>query len=246
MAATDESAVGSQTPLGPNASGVAIRTYHDFQSQGHVDVMKRIGRFCVDVVDRVIDAAKAHYGRSGEAQADWEVRHPTLDVVRWSEVDMDRDSFVLELEESSPVPDTMAGRIQDLQELQASGGVSAEYMLRLLEDPDRWWADRLNSKEDVEFVDWIVTELLDPRRPMPEVPMDEVAAPMLIDRLRREVLASVRLRRPSTVVDRLRQAAADVAEYQQGLQQAVAPTGGQPQPQTPAPGPSGPPTPSQQ
>ena len=228
MAGTDESAVGSQTPLGPNASGVAIRTYHDFASQGHVDVMKRIGRFTVDVVDRVIDAAKRHFGRDAGSERDWTVRHPTMDAVRWSEVDMDRDAFVLELEESSPVPDTLAGRIQDLEEDAAAGRVPPEYMVRLREDPDRWWAERVNAKEDVDFVDWLVSECLDPRHPMPDLPTDEVPLPMLIDRVRREVLASIRLRRPAAVVARLRDLGVQAAEAMAASQQqaqAPAPNG---------------------
>jgi len=239
MAGTDESAVGSQTPLGPNASGVAIRTYHDFQSQGHVDVMKRIGRFVVDVVDRVIDAAKAAFGGSPDAERDWTVRHPTMDSVRWSEVDMDRDAFVLELEEASPVPDTMAGRIQDLEEDAAAGRVPPEYMVRLREDPDRWWAERTNAKEDVEFVDWLVRECLDPRRPAPPLPTDECPLPMLLDRVRREVLASVRLGRPPEVLARLRALGVEAAEAMQAQaqqaqqaqqQQSAAPPGVEPLP----------------
>lgn len=237
MAGTDESAVGSQTPLGRDASGIAIRTYHDFQSQGHVDVMKRIGRFCVDVVDRVIDVARARYS-SAEGQEDWEVRHPSLDVVRWSEVDMDRDAYVLELEESSPVPDTLAGRLQDVEEDAAAGRLPPEYMVRLREDPDRWWAERCNSKEDVEFVDWTVQELMDPRRPMPELP-DEVVGTMLADRLRREVLASIRLRRPREVLDRLREHAARLAETPQMAPPPQAPPGGP----GPEPAPAGAPPP---
>jgi hypothetical protein len=229
MAGTDESAVSSQTRLGPNASGVALRTMHDFESQGHVDLMKRIGRFCVDVVDRVIDAARRRYGSSADAEADWVVRHPTMDAVRWSEVGMDRDAYVLELEESSPVPDTLAGRLQDLEEDAAAGRVPPEYMVRLREDPDRWWAERVNSKEDVDFVDWIVSECLDPRRPVPDLPTDECPLPMLIDRVRREVLASVRLGRPPGVLARLRDMGAQAAEAIQQAQQPqapVAPPGG--------------------
>jgi hypothetical protein len=202
---------------------------HDFESQGHVDLMKRIGRFCVDVVDRVIDAARRRYGSSADAEADWVVRHPTMDAVRWSEVGMDRDAYVLELEESSPVPDTLAGRLQDLEEDAAAGRVPPEYMVRLREDPDRWWAERVNSKEDVDFVDWIVSECLDPRRPVPDLPTDECPLPMLIDRVRREVLASVRLGRPPGVLARLRDMGAQAAEAIQQAQQPqapVAPPGG--------------------
>lgn len=235
MAGTDESAVGSQSPLGRDASGTAIRTYHDFQSQGHVDLMRRIGRFVVDVVDRTLDVAKSAFS-SAKGQSDWEVRHPTLDVIRWADVDMDRDAYVLELQEVSPVPDTFAGALQELEEDAAAGRIAPEYMTRLREQPDRWWADRCNAKEDVEFVDWMVSELMDVRRRVPALP-DEVVPTMLTDRLRREILSGIRLGRPPEVIERLRDMAGQVADAAAQAQQQV-------QAQAPGFGPGVPPAPT--
>lgn len=251
MAGTTEDVAGSQTRSGID-SGIAIRTLHDFQAQAHVDLMKRLGRFVVDLVDRLLDVVRAAHS-DPSSQGDWEVRHPAMDVVRWSDVDMDRDQYVLELEQVSPIPDTMSGALQEVEEDAAAGRIDPAYLLRLREQPDRWWADRCNAKEDVDFVDWLVQELLDPGHPMPTLPVDEAPLQLLIDRLRREILASFRLRRPQAVIDRLRDMAGQVAEAvspppadTSQMMQGVA--GGPPAPtqppapqqNTPPPGPVGP------
>lgn len=259
MAGTSEAGVGSQTPLGPNASGVAMRTYHDFDTQGHVDLMKRIGVLVIDVIDRLLDAMRAEYGSNGghaddvaddtqrakKTQHNWEVRHPTLDPVKWSEVDMDRDAYVLELQDVSGVPDTQAGALQQMEEDAAAGRIAPEYMTRVREDPDAWWMDRCNAKADVEFVDWMVQELMDPSHEMPALP-DEVVPQMLADRLRRETLTSVRLRHPPGVIDRLRQMAGELADKTnpppapQAPQLPTSPTPGGPGPGASGPGGPGP------
>lgn len=215
MAGTTESAVGSQSPAGIT-SGIAIRTYHDFQAQAHVDIVKRIGRAAIGLVDRLLDAARTALGDDPEAQGSWEVRHPTLDVIRWADVDMDRDVYVIGLDEVSPVPDTRAGALQEVEEDAAAGRIPPEYLTRLREDPDRWWMDRCNAKEDVEFVDWTVERLMDPRLPPPELP-DEAPLDLMIDRLRREILSAVRHARPDAVIERLRAHAHAAVELRTAL-----------------------------
>ena len=203
IAGIDESAVGSQRPAGVD-SAIAMRTYHDFQSQVYVDVMKRIGQLAVDVIERLIDGASVAFGNGPDA-IDWSVRYSkggSSDEVSWSEVNMDRDSFVIELEEVSPVPDTFAGRLQEVEEDAAAGRIPPEYLTRLREDPDRWWMERCNAREDVDYVDWLVEKLTDPNADMPPL-MDEMDMTMAIDRIRREVLSCIRSGRPQDVIDRL-------------------------------------------
>ena len=111
IAGLDESAVSSQRPAGVD-SAIAIRTYHDFQSQGYVDLMRRIGVLAVDTVRGLIEAARRRFATDG---VDWDVRYSRGGsglTVRWSDVDMPRDSFVIELEQTSPTPDSRAGRLR--------------------------------------------------------------------------------------------------------------------------------------
>ena len=227
IAGIDESAVGSQRPAGVD-SAIAMRTYHDFQSQVYVDVMKRIGQLAVDVIERLIDGASVAFG-SGTGSINWSVRYArggSSDEVSWADVDMDRDAFVIELEEVSPVPDTFAGRLQEVEEDAAAGRIPAEYLTRLREDPDRWWMERCNAREDVDYVDWLVERLTDPNVEPPPL-MDEMDMNMAIDRIRREVLSCVRSNRPSEVIDRLQDYASQVASRISSMKPSEPPIGQQ-------------------
>lgn len=239
LAGMDESVASSQRPAGVD-SGIAMRTYHDFQSQTYVDHMKRYGSLVVDVIERLIDVVSMRAKADPEVARDWKVRYShgaaPADVIRWEDVDMDRDSFVIGLEQASPVADSRAGRMQEIEEDAAAGRIPQEYLTRLREDPDRWWEERCNAREDVDFIDHTVWVLLDPNREMP-VLMDEMNATMAIDRLRREVLSAVRMGRPQAVIDRLQAFMGQIVDSVQAQQQAAAAMqqaqGPSPQQQTP-------------
>lgn len=248
LAGMDETVASSQKPGGVD-SAIAIRTYHDFQSQTYVDLIKRYSRHVVEVVERLLDQARL----ISETNPDWEVRYARGEGsgatrIRWSDVDMDRDSFVIELQEASPVPDTITGALQEVEEDAAAGRIPQEYLTRLREQPDRWWEARRNAKADVDFVEWVISRLLDPRAPEPEL-RDEMDKQLAIDSLRREVLTSVRLGRPPEVVRRLEDFSFRLAESMAppppdddgsgGVAPAMAPPpmGG---PMMPQPGPVGP------
>ena len=212
MAGMDEGAASSQRPAGIN-SGRAILYFHDFQSQRYVDLSKRYGRHVVDVIERVLDACRM----LSEDEPSWTVRYAKGSVVRdidFRDVDMDADAYVLELEEISPVPDTFAGRVQQIEQDAAEGRIPPEYLARLREDPDTWWIARRSSRADVDYIEWLVDELLDPDRPVPPI-SDEVDQALLIDALRTEVLNATVAGAGAETVARLQGYAARVVAAQQ-------------------------------
>ncbi len=167
VAGMDEGAASQQRPAGLN-SGRALQFYHDFQSLRYADLSKRLAQHVLDTVERIIDAARRLAGadQSEEDGTDrrpgWTVRYARGSETReiaWSEVDMDRDAFVIELEEASAFPDTLAGRMQQVEQDAAEGRVAPEALAQLRLDPDleaRW--DR--QAADADFVDWLVERLL--------------------------------------------------------------------------------------
>lgn len=233
MAGMDESGASSTKPAGID-SGVALRYYHDFQSQTFVDLIKRYGRHACDVTARLIDEARRMAADTEDDQEfSFAVRYRRGSVVReidWSDVDMDEDSFLLELEEVSPVPDTPAGRIQQLQEDLAAGRVSPEYYTQLVEDPDRWFAERTEGQADADFVEDLIERLQDPDAPMPRI-LDQMDKPLAAARLRTELLTAVRTDDDLTVVERLDRFLTDlVASMEPPPAPAAGPTGSPPAP----------------
>lgn len=214
LAGMDESVASSQKPAGVD-SGLAMRTYHDFQSQTYVDHMKRYGRLVVDVVERLIGVAAMRCKADPEAAREWRVRYSVggdaASVISWDDVDVERDGFVMSLEEASPVADSRSGRIQEMEEDAAAGRISQDELVRLREDPDRWWADRCNAKADTDYIDWTIGRLLDTGLPLPMV-RDEMDKQAAIGRLRREILVSEMAGRPQEVIDRLEQFSSAVVD----------------------------------
>lgn len=200
MSGMDQGAASSQKPAGIN-SGRALLYFHDFQSQRYVDFEKRLGRHVVEVVDRCLQAAR----RLTEADPSWTVRYAKGSVVRdidFADVDMDRDQYVLELEEVSPVPDTFAGRLQQLEQDAAEGRIPQEYLASVREDPDTWWMARRSARADIDYVEWLIDALLDPDAPEPAL-LDEMDPQLAQDSLRSEVLNATVAGYDPSVVSRL-------------------------------------------
>ena len=253
MAGMDESGASSQKPAGID-SGVALRYYHDFQSQTFVDLIKRYGRHVVDVTDRIIDEARRMSADDDAADGDssWTVTYRKGSVVReidWADVNMDEDTFMLELEEVSTTPDSPAGRVQQLQEDLAAGRITQEYYTQFVEDPDRWFAERMEGQADADFVEDLIERLQDPDCEMPRI-IDQMDVPLAMSRLRQEILNAVRCDDDPEIVARLDRFLSELVatqEAQPSAQPSAPPASpnGQPaspmgSPAQPSAGPAGP------
>lgn len=217
MAGMDEASAGS-SQASKLSSGRAILFQHDMQTQRYVDYTKRIGQHVADVIERVLDAAR----RLSEDDPSWTVRYSKGSIVRqidWAKVDMDRDMYVIELEEVSPVPDTFAGRMQQAEQDAAEGRVSQEWFAQLRQDPDLWRSRFQSARADADYVDAVIDDLLDPDLPMPRL-LDEAPRQLMIDALRTEILTAVVQGEDPRAVERLQRFASMVAEdVQQDAQQ---------------------------
>lgn len=183
------------------SSGRAILFQHDMQTQRYVDYTKRIGRHVAGVVERILDAAR----RLSEDDPSWTVRYSKGSIVRqidWADVQMDRDEYVIELEEVSPVPDTFAGRMQQAEQDAAEGRVSQEWFAQLRQDPDLWRNRFQSARADADYVDSVIDDLLDPSLPMPRL-LDEAPRQILTDALRTEILNAVVQKEDPAAIERL-------------------------------------------
>lgn len=217
IAGMDEGAASSQRPAGLN-SGRALQFYHDFQSLRYADLSSRIGDHVLGIVERTIDAARRLHSAEVDRDQDdeestdrsggWTVRYASNSETRqisWDEVDMDRDAFVIELEEASAFPDTLAGRMQQVEQDAAEGRVDPTVLAQLRLDPDleaRW--DRTSAQAD--YTDWLVEKLSDPEEEMPEF-LDELGAAdidSILDALRAELKRAIMATEEPAVIERLR------------------------------------------
>jgi hypothetical protein len=209
MAGMDQaSAAGTQSVK--ESSGRAILFQHEMQTQRYVDWSKRLSDHVRDVMSRLLDACR----RLSADEPNWTVRYAKGSIVKkidWADVRMDRDQYVIELEEVSPVPDSFSGRLEQLEEDATAGRVPPEYLAQLRQDPDLWRGRFQAARAEADYVDSVIDRLLEPDGPMP-TPIDEAPLDSLMQAVRTELLEAIASKDDPRVVKRLRQYLAELAE----------------------------------
>jgi hypothetical protein len=124
----------SAKPAGLN-SGKALREYNDIESERFLAVSRRYEDFYLEAARQMIDLAK----EIAALEDDYEVVVPGkefVDSVKWSEIDLEEDQYVMKCYPTGFLPSTPTGRFQFAEDLIRAGFVSAEEGLSLLDFPD--------------------------------------------------------------------------------------------------------------
>jgi hypothetical protein len=125
----------SQKPAGLE-SGIALRTFNDIESERFAIVSRNYEQMFLDIATRIVDIgrdiASEDPGYSVVAEKD----KYTIQQVTWSEVDLDRDSYVLKVYPASSLPNTPSGKLAFVENMIALQLVDVEEGKRLLDFPD--------------------------------------------------------------------------------------------------------------
>lgn len=157
-----QSAAASKSALGLNASGVALDTQYDIESERFAMVERQYTQYRLDAAQLYLDAAcrvaKAREKAKGKKRSTsgggssspassytttWRGRDK-IERLEYSEVEMDADQYRLEMEPVSFVPDTRAGKLSAAQELVKSGIMPQWLAAALFDEPDLAQANMLN------------------------------------------------------------------------------------------------------
>lgn len=118
-------------------SGKAMRTEQNINTERHQTVEQAYNQFlAVDLTKIVVAVARKAYG---EDKINIKTKVPGkrfIQKIKWSEVDMDDDEFVLQIYPVSKLPNDPEGRLSSIQEMMAAGLLSPEEGRRLLDYPD--------------------------------------------------------------------------------------------------------------
>ena len=124
----------AQKPSGLD-SGKALREYNDIGSERFVQVGQRWEQFHMDIASLNVMVTKEMYekdkGLSFTARG-----KKFIQQIKWSEVDMAEDKYVMQIFPTSSLPDTPAGRMQYVQELMTAGLIDPDTGVELLDFPD--------------------------------------------------------------------------------------------------------------
>lgn len=139
----------AQKPSGLN-SGKALREYNDIESDRFLVVGQRWETFFMDIAKQMILCARDIF----EQDKDFSVKvkgKKFLDTIKWEEVDMDEDQYIMQVFPTSLLPTSPEGRLQTIQEMIQAGMIDTETGAELLDYPD---LERVN---DLSFASRQVT-----------------------------------------------------------------------------------------
>lgn len=152
----------SATSLKPAGleSGIALREYSDIETERFAVVSRQYEQMFLDIALRMVDLGKEIAEEEPDFSVVAERDKFTVQQVKWKDVDMDKDSYVLKVFPASSLPRTPGGRLAMIQELMNNGLVDPEEGKRLLDFPDLEKSQQLDRASS-DNIDRILEMMLD-------------------------------------------------------------------------------------
>ena len=125
---------GSRIPGGLE-SGKAIREYNDVETERFALVSQSYESSFMDTTRQYIDLVK----QMSDDGIDYEVSAQSkrfIEKIKWSDIDVTDNEFIMQMFPVSMLPHTPAGRLAFVQELISANFIPQEYGLKLLDFPD--------------------------------------------------------------------------------------------------------------
>lgn len=137
----------AQKPAGLE-SGKALREYNDIETERFAMTSQEYENSFLETARQYIDLAKEMKERGIDLEVVAQSKR-FIERIKWSEVQLEKDAYIMQMFPTSFLPHTPAGRLQYVQELVNGGYVSQEYALKLLDFPDlESYADLVNAPID--------------------------------------------------------------------------------------------------
>jgi hypothetical protein len=172
-------------------SGKALREYNDIESDRFMALGLNWEQFHLDETELIVWCAKDIY----ENDKGLKVHVPGkkfIDTIKWSEVDMAEDQYILKTFPVSSLPDDPSGRLQTIQEYMQAGLMSPRAGRRALDFPDLEQIEGLaNAQED--WVNEILEKIVMEGKatvPVPELDLD-LASEMVLQYIAENALTDL-------------------------------------------------------
>jgi len=124
----------SKKPSGLD-SGAALREYNDIESERFMLTGLQFEQLHLDAADIIVDMSKQLY----ENGVNLETKIPSdgfIQSIKWSEVNLEKDKFVMKVFPTSLLPTNPSTRIQKVEEMIQAGWIDKDDALDLLDFPD--------------------------------------------------------------------------------------------------------------
>jgi hypothetical protein len=237
--------VAAKKPAGLNA-GVALNTYNDIESERFVLIGQAWEQFHLDCAKQVI-ALGEEISADPEHAKDFDVAVTSkggVERIKWEDVHLERDSYVMKMMPTSSLPTTPAAKQQAVMDWQSAGWIDPLEARELLDFPDIETSNDLAfaAREDIH---WTAQRMLDTDEYLPPEPYQDLQYGL--KHMSATYLRARRLKVPESRLNNLRtwiDTAGDLTKPPPAPADAGAPPPGAPGPAAPAaPPPGAPPMP---
>lgn len=140
----------SRSTLGPGASGVALETQYDIDSDRFRMPQANYARYRLEAAQRYIDAAARIARRRAENKGrkrswvavSWKGRD-AIEQLDYTKVQLDDGDYRLRIEPVGFLPDTRAGKLNIVEQLAKAGVIPQWFVPALFDEPDLTEANRI-------------------------------------------------------------------------------------------------------
>lgn len=140
MAGISQASATSRNPLGSNASGKALDTMYDLESDRFSHVELQYAMFRVDLGQIILDEAR-DIAEDKTVEAD--ERAPWITELDWKRIDIDSGDYHLNLEPINFLPDSRSGKLAQVKEMAEAGLLQNPMQTAaLFDEPDLQRANR--------------------------------------------------------------------------------------------------------
>jgi hypothetical protein len=226
----------AQKPAGLN-SGKALREYNDIESDRFQTVGKAYEEFYLDLAKLSIAMVK----QLVEEEGDFSIAAPGkkfLQTIKWSDIDLDDEEYVMQCYPVSSLPNDPAGRLQTIQEYLQAGFLTPRQGRMLLDFPDLEQVEGLANAME-EWLTSTLDKMVDDGEYTSPEPFDDLtlARELALEYYSRGKTQSVEEER----LELLRRFISQIDELQKMAQPPAPPPGAEPMPQAvPEPPPQSP------
>lgn len=174
LSGVSQAAASSKSSLGPGASGVALDTQYDIESERFAMQESQYAAYRLEAAQLYIDAAKRVARKRAERKGDKKPRayvtswahRDAIEQLEYDSVALKQDEYRLQLEPVNFLPATRAGKLSAVGQLAQAGVIPQWLTGALFDEPDLEAANRItlgaywNAERKMEL-------LADPEKPMP-------------------------------------------------------------------------------
>jgi len=232
-----QASAAAKNPLGPNASGEALRQYNDIESERFVDKGQDYETLSMDFTDLILEEtrelAEANGGSLKVISQSKKYGRTFIDEVDWKDIRLDREQYQLQVFPISSLSTQPSGRMQQVKEMYDAKWIERDDAVSLIDIPDLE-RTRRRITAAIDNIDEMIDDFLDGKDYRPPEPFQPLQLGM--KRCLDAYLQAQRQGYPEDALEKLRRWMRDAQQLNAKQQSPAGPAPALPMPGAPPAG----------